>query len=144
MSSNSSVLARTQPIAIAARKPAHAQQPFDPSSIGGLRHNGRLSASMSSTTSAESTPNTRSRKDRPCDACRKRKSRCQINEGQSSCALCQFHKQECTFVQSPQPRKRKLNSDGKEDASASKRRYDTSKLCARGMNVPCTCTQDYS
>ena len=125
MSSNPSIIARTQPIAIAARKPAHAQPVYESSNIGGVKHNGRLSASasMSSTTSAESSTNTRSRKDRPCDACRRRKSRCQINEGQTSCVSCLFHKQECTFVQSPQPRKRKLVNDGREDASAPKRRY---------------------
>lgn len=67
-------------------------------------------------------PNTRTRKDRPCDACRRRKSKCVIHEGQVSCVLCKFHKQDCTFVQSPQPRKRKLVSEGKED-SAAKRRY---------------------
>lgn len=77
---------------------------------------------MSSTTSGESTTNARTKKDRPCDACRRRKSRCQINEGQASCVLCLFHNQDCTFVQSPQPRKRKLNADGKEEASAAKRR----------------------
>jgi hypothetical protein len=66
--------------------------------------------------------NTRTRKDRPCDACRRRKSRCVMHEGQTACVLCQFHSQDCTFVQSPQPRKRKLNGDSKED-SAAKRRY---------------------
>jgi Fungal Zn(2)-Cys(6) binuclear cluster domain len=66
--------------------------------------------------------NTRTRRDRPCDACRRRKSRCVIHEGAEVCVLCEFHKQECTFVQSPQPRKRRLNSDGREE-EASKRRY---------------------
>jgi hypothetical protein len=66
--------------------------------------------------------NTRTRRDRPCDACRRRKSRCVIHEGAEVCVLCEFHKQECTFVQSPQPRKRRLNSDGREE-DASKRRY---------------------
>lgn len=31
-----------------------------------------------------------------------------MNEGADKCVLCQFHSQECTFVQSPQPRKRRL------------------------------------
>ena len=119
MSTPTSV-ARTQPIAIAARKPRLEPSIESPS----INSNGRaqLSASMSSTTSAESGANIRSRKDRPCDACRRRKSRCVINEGQTSCVLCQFHTQECTFVQSPQPRKRKLNTEGKEE-SVAKRRY---------------------
>lgn len=79
---------------------------------------------MSSTTSADSGTNVRSRKDRPCDACRRRKSRCVVNEGQTSCVLCQFHTQECTFVQSPQPRKRKLNTEGKEESVAKRRSPD--------------------
>ncbi|KZF25306.1 hypothetical protein L228DRAFT_265781 [Xylona heveae TC161] len=53
------------------------------------------------------TPATRARRERPCDACRKRKSRCVIHEGAMGCVLCEFHNQECTFVQDPQPRKRK-------------------------------------
>ena len=122
--SNPTSVARTAPIAIAARKPQY----LEPSVETLLNGNGRdsirsqLSASMSSTTSAESGTNIRSRKDRPCDACRRRKSRCVIHEGQTSCVLCQFHTQECTFVQSPQPRKRKLNTENKEE-SVAKRRY---------------------
>lgn len=61
------------------------------------------------------------RRDRPCDACRKRKSRCVLNEGQTACVLCQFHSQDCTFVQSPAPRKRRIASTstarGKDAAS---------------------------
>jgi hypothetical protein len=58
----------------------------------------------------------RSRRDRPCDACRRRKSRCQVKEGSSLCVLCEFHRQDCTFLQDPQPRKRKatLPGDGGE------------------------------
>lgn len=59
--------------------------------------------------------NIRTRRERPCDACRRRKSRCVIHEGAVLCVLCEFHKQECTFVQSPQPRKRKITGDGKKD-----------------------------
>jgi hypothetical protein len=116
---STSSVARTQPIAIASRKPRYFEPSVEPANTS-IRS--QLSASMSSTTSAESGTNTRSRKDRPCDACRRRKSRCVINEGQTSCVLCQFHTQECTFVQSPQPRKRKLNIEGKE-VSVAKRRY---------------------
>ena len=112
-------IARTAPIAIAARRPRTDTSLELPNNNTNGR--GHLSASMSSTTSAESGTNTRSRKDRPCDACRRRKSRCVINEGQTSCVLCQFHTQECTFVQSPQPRKRKLNTEGKEESVAKRR-----------------------
>ncbi|KAI9765124.1 MAG: Fungal specific transcription factor [Geoglossum simile] len=69
--------------------------------------------------------NTRTRRDRPCDACRRRKSRCVIHEGAEVCVLCEFHKQECTFVQSPQPRKRRLNSDGREEDASKRRSPDT-------------------
>ena len=60
--------------------------------------------------------NIRTRRERPCDACRRRKSRCVIHEGAVLCVLCEFHKQECTFVQSPLPRKRKVVDDGKKDS----------------------------
>ena len=66
--------------------------------------------------------NIRTRRERPCDACRRRKSRCVIHEGAVLCVLCEFHKQECTFVQSPQPRKRKNTGDGKKDDNTQKKR----------------------
>ncbi|KAF2281222.1 uncharacterized protein EI97DRAFT_367223 [Westerdykella ornata] len=62
------------------------------------------------------TPIINKRRERPCDACRRRKSRCVINEGRKLCVLCEFHKQECTFVQSPLPRKRKVVDDGNKDS----------------------------
>jgi len=48
---------------------------------------------------------------RPCDACRKRKSRCEIQDGESVCVLCKFHHQTCLFNENPQPRKRRKVSD---------------------------------
>lgn len=73
--------------------------------------------------------NTRSRRDRPCDACRRRKSRCVLNEGTSVCVLCRFHNQECTFVQSPQPRRRRApvdsaGADNKKDRERDNRERD--------------------
>jgi len=59
----------------------------------------------------------KARKDRPCDACRKRKSRCVLNEGSTICVLCGFHSQACTFLYTPQPRKRKLNDVAAEEKS---------------------------
>lgn len=61
------------------------------------------------------------RRERPCDACRKRKSRCVINEGSTTCTACGVHGQQCTYVEDPQPRKRKTDGEGKE-GEASKRR----------------------
>ncbi|KAF4548809.1 Fungal specific transcription factor domain-containing protein 42 [Elsinoe fawcettii] len=50
----------------------------------------------------------RIRTERPCDGCRRRKSKCVIQDSGTPCVLCKFHKQECTFVEGPLPRKRKV------------------------------------
>ncbi|KAL8629163.1 hypothetical protein Q9189_005119 [Teloschistes chrysophthalmus] len=74
----------------------------------------------------------RGRRERPCDACRKRKSKCVMNEGASgTCTACAVHGQKCTFVEDPQPRKRRLDHDGKE-VDSSKRR---STLESHNINV---------
>ncbi|KAK8164326.1 nitrogen regulatory protein OTam [Phyllosticta citrichinensis] len=74
---------------------------------------------------AQITPAVRSRRERPCDACRRRKSRCVIHDGALLCVLCEFHKQDCTFVQSPLPRKRKThNQDSQSDQGVKKRSVD--------------------
>ncbi|KAF2035877.1 hypothetical protein EK21DRAFT_53313 [Setomelanomma holmii] len=79
------------------------------------------------TTTNGPVSNIRSRRERPCDACRRRKSRCVIHEGAALCVLCEFHKQECTFVQSPLPRKRKVVDGDKKDSpnNTKKRTVDT-------------------
>ncbi|RFU28178.1 hypothetical protein B7463_g8164, partial [Scytalidium lignicola] len=49
----------------------------------------------------------RAQKERPCDACRRRKIRCiRVPADSELCALCQSRSESCTFVQDP-PRKRK-------------------------------------
>ncbi|KAI9731633.1 MAG: Fungal specific transcription factor [Claussenomyces sp. TS43310] len=48
---------------------------------------------------------------RPCDACRKRKSRCVLRPSQSVCVLCQFHEEECTFIEDPPRQSHKRASD---------------------------------
>lgn len=80
--------------------------------------------------------NIRSRRERPCDACRRRKSRCVVHEGAALCVLCEFHKQECTFVQSPLPRKRKVvDGDKKDSPNALKKRYvPTSRCCVSSFH----------
>ncbi|KAK9367293.1 transcriptional activator protein DAL81 [Lipomyces kononenkoae] len=45
-------------------------------------------------------------RERPCDACRKRKVRCLLTEESATCVLCKSRSLECTFLQDP-PRKRK-------------------------------------
>ncbi|KXT07573.1 hypothetical protein AC578_10230 [Pseudocercospora eumusae] len=62
----------------------------------------------------QSSPQARSRRERPCDGCRRRKSKCVLQEGRR-CVLCEFHKQECTFVENAQPRKRKADDASKAD-----------------------------
>ncbi|KAF2791928.1 hypothetical protein K505DRAFT_247821 [Melanomma pulvis-pyrius CBS 109.77] len=58
---------------------------------------------------------------RPCDSCRRRKSRCEL-DGAPPCVLCRFHRQECTFNEEPQPRKRKAASPSEEDNISTNRR----------------------
>ncbi|RPB27071.1 hypothetical protein L211DRAFT_766096, partial [Terfezia boudieri ATCC MYA-4762] len=44
-----------------------------------------------------------------------------LNEGTSVCVLCRFHNQECTFVQSPQPRRRRAPTSSFYRANSRKR-----------------------
>ncbi|SMR51259.1 unnamed protein product [Zymoseptoria tritici ST99CH_1E4] len=67
----------------------------------------------------QSTPPNRSRRERPCDGCRKRKSKCVLQESRR-CVLCEFHKQDCTFIQDAQPRKRKAEDPLKSDGPTKK------------------------
>ncbi|KAH3955528.1 hypothetical protein HBH53_000180 [Parastagonospora nodorum] len=41
------------------------------------------------------------RSNRPCDLCRRRKTRCIIDNGQVSCSLCRQRNNECTFKEEP-------------------------------------------
>ncbi|KAF2261835.1 hypothetical protein CC78DRAFT_338034 [Lojkania enalia] len=110
---------RPTPVPIAAARPRKQQRP----SPG--KENLVSAKPVSSTVGP--VANIRTRRERPCDACRRRKSRCVIHEGAVLCVLCEFHKQECTFVQSPLPRKRKVVDDGKKDSpnNQKKRSVDT-------------------
>ncbi|KAF2808634.1 uncharacterized protein BDZ99DRAFT_464474 [Mytilinidion resinicola] len=98
---------RPTPIPIAAAKPKQKRSPSGKENL----------VQAKPVSSVGPVANIRTRRERPCDACRRRKSRCVIHEGAVLCVLCDFHKQECTFVQSPQPRKRKVTSDLKKDDS---------------------------
>ncbi|KAF2687401.1 hypothetical protein K458DRAFT_429329 [Lentithecium fluviatile CBS 122367] len=66
----------------------------------------------------ETSTGTKTRSRRPCDSCRRRKSRCEIIDGGPPCVLCRFHRQECTFVGEPQPRKRRAAPFNEEDNTA--------------------------
>ena len=107
---------RSTPVPIAAARPKKQQNPSP------VKENHIPGKPVSSNTGP--VANIRTRRERPCDACRRRKSRCVIHEGAVLCVLCEFHKQECTFVQSPLPRKRKVVDGEKKDSpTAGKKRY---------------------
>ncbi|KAI5267436.1 hypothetical protein E4T47_08067 [Aureobasidium subglaciale] len=50
------------------------------------------------------------RRTRPCDACRKRKTKCHTEDSERVCVLCRFHGQSCTYEQNPRPRRRTVSS----------------------------------
>ena len=75
-----------------------------------------------STNSGKEVKVIRGRRERPCDACRKRKSKCVTTEGPKKvCAACSLHGQECTYIEDPQPRKRRQDQDGKDQDSTKRR-----------------------
>jgi hypothetical protein len=53
----------------------------------------------------------KSRKERPCDFCRRRQVSCKIDVA-PPCQLCQNHGRECTFVERPKKKRRPNNSAG--------------------------------
>ncbi len=66
----------------------------------------------------------RARRDRPCDACRRRKNRCIKIAGEPNlCVLCQARAAKCTFVQSPPPKKRRRLDEEESSPNAAKPRY---------------------
>ena len=81
--------------------------------------------------SSKATTVSRGRRERPCDACRKRKSKCVINEGQKTCAACGVHGQECTFVEDPQPRKRRIEGEVKDTEALKRRLVDPTGRLSR-------------
>ena len=81
------------------------------------------------------------RRDRPCDACRRRKIRClYASDEASQCVLCQSRGADCTFLQSPPRKKRALSytKDRSRDTTSPKHRDR-----ALGSE-PATPIQDYS
>ncbi|CAC9886850.1 unnamed protein product [Aureobasidium pullulans] len=59
----------------------------------------------------------RSAKERPCDACRRRKTRCVKESGEDKCVLCKFHSQECTYLHEPVARTRKRKAQPIEETN---------------------------
>ncbi|KAF2155817.1 hypothetical protein K461DRAFT_265311 [Myriangium duriaei CBS 260.36] len=89
-------------------------------------------APMTTTTKKTVTPvdGKRFRAERPCDGCRRRKSKCVIQDS-APCILCKAHKQECTFVQGPLPRKRKVDDDSVRDGPLPKVAKTTTQAAQR-------------
>ncbi|KAL8243966.1 hypothetical protein R6Q59_010224 [Mikania micrantha] len=80
-------------------------------------HSGVVSTGVPSPTDAVFRP------DRPCDSCRRRKTRCVLgSENADTCVLCAFHNQSCTFVEDATPRKRKGRTLSGDDGSISHQR----------------------
>ncbi|EME48023.1 hypothetical protein DOTSEDRAFT_69828 [Dothistroma septosporum NZE10] len=65
------------------------------------------------------------KRSRPCDACRRRKSKCVTEEGNSMCVLCRFHNQACKYEEAPQPRKRSAVRGGTADSQPPSKRGRT-------------------
>lgn len=61
----------------------------------------------------------KARPQRPCDNCRKRKSRCEILEDDTQCVLCQFHNKTCTFI-SDAPKKKRRVSESRIEVNTTK------------------------
>ena len=59
----------------------------------------------------------KARPQRPCDNCRKRKSRCEMLDNDTQCVLCQFHNKPCTFVNDPPKKRRRVSEGGLAEAS---------------------------
>ncbi|MCJ1445109.1 MAG: Fungal specific transcription factor [Stictis urceolatum] len=96
-------------------------------SPGELRANQKpMSSTPINKTPAKPVPIPRGKRERPCDACRRRKSKCVVTEGSKICAACGVHEQECTYVEDPQPRKRKVEGDAQ--GAESKRRSQVSPM----------------
>lgn len=77
-----------------------------------------------------------SRRNRPCDACRRRKSRCVLEKGSKVCVLCRFHDQACTYKEAPAPRKRSVAVGAGENeysATLARRRKARSKSGFSGV-----------
>ncbi|GAB7358985.1 hypothetical protein MBLNU230_g5059t1 [Neophaeotheca triangularis] len=77
-----------------------------------------------------------SKRSRPCDACRRRKSKCVTEEGSNSCVLCKFHDAACTFLHAAQPRKRPTSSPAfAEDSSVAKKRREVRSRPGPGLEI---------
>jgi hypothetical protein len=73
------------------------------------------------------------RRERPCDQCRRRKSRCVIHVNETVCVLCDFHKQECTFTV-PIKREGSTKTTDHKEAEQAKQKYVVKPFACTGLN----------
>lgn len=80
----------------------------------------------------------KSRKERPCDFCRRRQVSCKIDVA-PPCQLCQNHGRECTFVERPKKKRRPNNSvgDGRNVTVLGKSRFNIRTLLLEWFSVTC-------
>lgn len=78
-----------------------------------------------------------SKRQRPCDFCRSRKTACRI-EASLPCRLCALHDRQCTFLEAAQPRKRPTDSalgrPAGEVSSAPGREFALPRLAGDGTS----------
>lgn len=118
--STPSAVPRTAPIAIAPkppRFPPSRQGSINLDSYPGLR-NGFDSPDSGSVNGHPS---------HPCEACFRRRLDCVMSDDEEGCVRCVLSGAECSLLESPMPRKRKLN--GFAEDSISKRRYVRKLTC---------------
>lgn len=78
---------------------------------------------------------------RPCDTCRRRKSKCVFKPATETCVLCEFHKQPCAFEELPAPRtKRKAVADSSRDV----KRRSLSERPRQADRPATTAVRDYA
>lgn len=67
----------------------------------------------------------RQRRTRPCDACRKNKTKCVVKDGKHACLQCQTRESTCEYNHAPPERKQRSLRDG-EKRGESNAAVDTS------------------
>ncbi|WVQ81389.1 hypothetical protein IAT38_003513 [Cryptococcus sp. DSM 104549] len=93
--------------------------PLDPSSASSITTTAPAAGPSRPTSAPISTSGgrpPRSRKNRPCDFCRRSKSRCSIGPRGPPCTQCTETKKACTFEAAPPPRKPRLTAGGEGGA----------------------------
>ena len=82
---------------------------------------------------------TGTKRTRPCDTCRRRKTKCYTDEKESACVLCKFHGQQCTYERSSgyTSRKRPASQSVRSDGQS------TSNPHGRAITTPGTGVEEY-